>query len=767
MENTKDKVIVNKKNKILKSQNIQNYEKKSKEKDENLQIKNSGLTYKYKRNNLNIKNNQDDIKKNIINKHGDSPLKNTIQNSSKNKNINISNKFVNMTNKKVQKQEKNIRFKINNFSDIKVKKVKSNYNSILINFSKDNPMFQNRLNIIKPNSIKNNKKTKANISYINKNKKKKASFKDIFGINNEYFKSFKRNKYSKSFVNEPIQLGEKFNLLNIIKRKNETFLSNKKRKNISNSFEDKKNVKKIMNNKFTFKNSSGKKINNKRYNSSLNSKNLIKLKNNKYQLTEYSSPSFNKIFLDNNNGKNMNSFERINSHKILITNININLYKEKENNFLINSDENRYNNLKFAKEIILEGKNIDLENVYLLELKTLKILKKINEYIACDEECLNWIDFYFGIKFYDKELNVFKKINNYEKINNYSKMEIICYYLCYDISLNQNFSKASILLKEIINILHQNFLILMKYLLYSDNNINNNNLNNNNNNLWVDKIEKLIENELKINLSLQDMNEDSITSLIYNSFKNILNYYIMIIENLYKLDEDEDIDKNEKRRIISMFFKQAYKSLNNYSFEKMKLFFYSTLNNQNKYYSIDKNQEKKFYLSTIKTNYKYTLIINLDETLIYSYKSRIILRPNLFEFLSKVKEMFEIIVYSFYSKSIIDKALGLIEKKIKYFDYILYSDQLTIKYNEKLLKDIDNLGRNIKHMIIIDSKINVQKKYKNNLILIKRFLGDITTDINILKILGYILQNIKNDNFQDDLRIRIHKYKSSIKAYLL
>jgi hypothetical protein len=312
----------------------------------------------------------------------------------------------------------------------------------------------------------------------------------------------------------------------------------------------------------------------------------------------------------------------------------------------------------------------------------------------------------------------------------------------------------------------------MKYLLYSDNNINNNNLNNNNNNnnnnnLWVDKIEKLIENELKINLSLQDMNEDSITSLIYNSFKNILNYYIMIIENLYKLDEDEDIDKNEKRRIISMFFKQAYKSLNNYSFEKMKLFFYSTLNNQNKYYSIDKNQEKKFYLSTIKTNYKYTLIINLDETLIYSYKSRIILRPNLFEFLSKVKEMFEIIVYSFYSKSIIDKALGLIEKKIKYFDYILYSDQLTIKYNEKLLKDIDNLGRNIKHMIIIDSKINVQKKYKNNLILIKRFLGDITTDINILKILGYILQNIKNDNFQDDLRIRIHKYKNSIKAYLL
>ena len=207
--------------------------------------------------------------------------------------------------------------------------------------------------------------------------------------------------------------------------------------------------------------------------------------------------------------------------------------------------------------------------------------------------------------------------------------------------------------------------------------------------------------------------------------------------------------------------------MDNYSFENLKLFFYSTLNKQNKYVSINQSQEKKYYLSRIKTNYKYSLLINLDETLIYNNKSIIILRPNLFHFLSKIKEMFEIIAFSFYPNSIIDKALELIEKKTKYFDYVLYSNQLTTNYNGKLIKDIENLGRNIKHIIIVDSKINIHKKFKSNLILIKRFLGDITLDINILKKLGYILQNIKIDNIQDDLRSRIHKYKNLIKAYLL
>ena len=760
MENKVDKVFVNKSTKILKIKNIKNIQKNLKEKneDKNMLIKNNCINCKYNKNNLKIKNTQDNINKDILDKKEESLIINTLQDSSKNKITKICDNFLN------QKNERNIKYKFNNCSDMKIKKAKSNFNSIILNFRKENPLYKNKLNM-KQNLIKNNKKTKANISYIKKSKINRALFKDIFEINNEYYKTFKINTYSKSFVNDQMHTGKKFNLINEIKNKYETNYSKKKGKNIPNRFEVKKNVKHTIKSKFNFKNILKRKINEKKYSSLVN---LKELKNNEYKLREVSSPSFKKKILENINENNMTSFERINSHNILITNININLFRENENSFLIKSDENRYNNLNFETEIISEEKNIDLERIYLLELKALKILKKINDYIPCDEECLNWIDFYFGIKFYDKVIKIFKKTNNYKMINNYSKIEIICYYLCYDISLSQNFNKASILLKAIINILHQNNLILMNYLLYLYNNSTtfNNNINNNND-LWVDEIEKLIEKELKINLSSQDMNEDSITSLICNTIQNILNYYKMIIDNLYTLEEDEEINKNDKEKIVSEFFKQIYKSVDNYSFENLKLFFYSTLNKQNKYVSINQSQEKKYYLSRIKTNYKYSLLINLDETLIYNNKSIIILRPNLFHFLSKIKEMFEIIAFSFYPNSIIDKALELIEKKTKYFDYVLYSNQLTTNYNGKLIKDIENLGRNIKHIIIVDSKINIHKKFKSNLILIKRFLGDITLDINILKKLGYILQNIKIDNIQDDLRSRIHKYKNLIKAYLL
>ena len=791
----------------------------------------------------------------------------------------------------------------------------SNINSLILNFKKDIPSNEHRIqsvnskksnnqiennsyiikqkrNILngqnfeinKKRNIINNKNKEFNYNYTikiakNKNilikKKRKDNILLDNEINKKYFKSYIINKYSNSFVNNHMKIIEE------LKKSNEKKINREKKikynnytiqKKIINKNLIKSKIKSSLNIKENKKSNVSKKkslsslTTNKR---TRKAKNFLD-KNNVHQMTEFSESfnndsipiTINKIKFNlskkfqnitdrdiftkekeekddleilkeikkninvkkskdkNNKNKNekQSKYPRIQSHKILITNININLYKnindtkkkdenDNENindNLHINSDETRTNNINL--KLNLDESIIDLEKIYLLEEKIRKILLKINNYEICDEECQNFITFYFSINFYKKELELFEKNKNKKKISNYMKLEILCYLLCYDISLNENFNQASILLKTIINLLHDNYLVLMSYILYLYNNKNYE--NSPADVLWLNKIEKIIFKELKINLTSQDMNENSILSIIINTNKTIINYYKMIIENLYFLNSSDlndlsdsveenllnlkntfpnclqldlnTININEKTKIISNFFTQANKSLNNYSYENMKLFFYIFLNNPK--YNSDRNSSKnnniytntntntnisQYYLPPIKPNYKYSLLINLDETLIYNDNGKIILRPNLHNFLNMVKELYELIVFSFESNTFVDKVIEIIEQKNKYFDYILYANQFTLNNNGKLVKDLESLGRNIKNIIVIDSKFHLDKKYKNNFILIKRFSGNDMVDINLLKILGYILQTIKIENYKDDIRISINKHKKSIKTYLL
>ena len=221
------------------------------------------------------------------------------------------------------------------------------------------------------------------------------------------------------------------------------------------------------------------------------------------------------------------------------------------------------------------------------------------------------------------------------------------------------------------------------------------------------------------------------------------------------------------------------------------------LNNQTNYvnYDIDPNYNNTFY----NTNYlsfnqqiripqpdppflppkqnksevsqkKFTLILDLDETLV-RYKlnennpdeAKVIFRPGLFYFLNKIYPLFDIVIWTIATREYADPIIDLIEENKKYFIARLFREHATIK-NNNFIKDLTNLGRDIKTIIIIDDKESNFSFQKQNGILIKPFFGsymELKNDF-ILYDLFKILTKIILDKSQD-VRQGINKYQYEIK----
>ena len=547
-------------------------------------------------------------------------------------------------------------------------------------------------------------------------------------------------------------------------------------------------------------------------------------------------PNINEKAILNSNNKKYKKY-----YKVIINNNDI---KKEEDNKLIhrNSDPGvgpfMNKQSKNIQEIIINQQIINtnivnIEIIYLLETKIKSILNKINNYDICFNECQDWIFYYFNNNVYDLIINLFKNKRNKNSMNNKIKIEILCYFLCYDASFSKNFSQAGILLKTIFQLLHNNFLLLITYALNNFTTINDINSNIFNTNL-INNLNQIINKELKLNLSIQEIhNENCIIEIIEQNYKQIDNYYKMIIDNLYhyfhmpslstsgnKSKDDInnnkiykfpqclflDIDKlnnNQKLRIISLFFFDAYKLLNNYNILDLKIFFDLFLNKQinknenvynnkiiqkliygqknnynNEYYKIlrnsfNLNNNSKYLLPQIKSYYEYSLLINLD-ILLYNNEyskivninkdknKKIILRRGLLQFLQEMKQIYELILFSNNSFDYITKVLKSFEKNEKLFEYILSNNQ--ISFDKKgSISNIESLGRNLSHIIILDKDQSLLKENNSNIIKVKPFYGDVNNDGNILNNLTDLLKKIKYDMEEiDDIRISIANHRLEI-----
>ena len=227
---------------------------------------------------------------------------------------------------------------------------------------------------------------------------------------------------------------------------------------------------------------------NENENNSIDSENKIINNNtfntmvNFYKINEIPS-LFNSIDEKNKNSlllriKNKFEHKRASSENSSHSNTSNNSLNKTQHNFykglkIENNDNDIENNTQYAntEENQIKKYEIDLEILFILEEKLKSIINKVNNYTICYNECFDWINYYFNINFYDKEINLFKLNRNKNNVMYYIKIELLCHFLCYDVSLNKNFNQAGILLKAIFNILHINYLILISYIIYDDNNI--------------------------------------------------------------------------------------------------------------------------------------------------------------------------------------------------------------------------------------------------------------------------------------------------------
>ncbi len=193
-----------------------------------------------------------------------------------------------------------------------------------------------------------------------------------------------------------------------------------------------------------------------------------------------------------------------------------------------------------------------------------------------------------------------------------------------------------------------------------------------------------------------------------------------------------------------------------------------TLNLKKEYNKMKLISNTKITLPIIPFSCKkeYSLIFNLDETLIYIQKrnNMIYLRGGLRNFLKDLMTYYELICFTKNIKYNADQIIDFIENDEEFFSYRLYIENSTYLKDE-YYKELSKVGRDIKKTIIIDNKKNVRFKNENE-ILIKSFIKKdndnqgIDNDYilhNLIRILIKIAREKPND-----IRKSLKKYKNEI-----
>ena len=512
------------------------------------------------------------------------------------------------------------------------------------------------------------------------------------------------------------------------------------------------------------------------FNSELNNESISEIKSQRtYKIFNENNIKFRNIIKLNNNNINLNyqniynsiteiysplmqNFESISSLKLMTNNTLscIEYYYNNKSIFEIDEKDILYeyfNQLKIYENIEI---NIILFIIHIILEAKIEYLDSINEddilviYHDCNTIIQKFYEIIILIILLKDNLNnnkIIKKDNN-ESIS----FESLCLKYVKDYF---KFSQKPNNNDNIINKINENIIIINKLLL---------------NSCAILYGNLIIFKKDSGNLE----NPDKIELFFLNKFNNE-NIYINRKEKLYLSKEFNDqyilyktiylffLKKEEDEKEENIEYKSIINKLNTMNSSFIEIYNLSNLYYNNFKNILEKNKVKAPFLPPLDTNkYKYSLILDLDETLVHyieeENRAYVQVRPYADFFLNEMSKYFELIIFTAAAEDYADIVLNELDKN-KVINYKLYRKH-TEQINGIFIKDLSKIGRDLTKILIIDNNKDNFNLQPENGLHICSFIGDQNDDE--LYNLSCDLMKIIESN-KDDIRPIIKEIKQIMK----
>ena len=165
----------------------------------------------------------------------------------------------------------------------------------------------------------------------------------------------------------------------------------------------------------------------------------------------------------------------------------------------------------------------------------------------------------------------------------------------------------------------------------------------------------------------------------------------------------------------------------------------------------DINQIIKTPYITTKMQKNFCLVLDLDETITHNTPANYFLvRPGTINFLTEISKYYEIIIFTSAQQNYADNILNRLDPEKKFISYRFYKQHTYIEEN-KIVKNIKNLGRDLKKIIFIDNIKYVAKYSMENIYQIKTWIDDVF-DNELERIKIKLIEIAKNKKYLKDVR---------------